>query len=102
MDMAQLLDEAQARGFTINFAFEGAKLRCPETGDCFAPEELQLVHSQAVDMGTDPGDDATLYLIEAANGRKGYLLVADSFHADPRKAAFIDKLLRSRTGGDVE
>lgn len=102
MDMAQLLDEAQARGFTINFAFEGAKLRCPETGDCFEPEALKLVHSQSVDMGTDPGDDATMYLIETATGRKGYLLVADAFHADPRKAAFIDKLLRSRTGGDAE
>ncbi len=102
MDMAELLGEARRRGFTVNFAFEGAQLRCPETGDRFGPEDAKLVHSQAVDMGTDPGDDATLYLIEAGNGRKGYLLVADSFHADPQKAAFIDKLLRSRTDGDVE
>lgn len=102
MDMAELLGDARRRGFTVNFAFEGAQLRCPETGDCFDPEEAKLVHSQTVDTGTDPGDDATLYLIETTNGRKGYLLVSDSFHADPRKAAFIDKLLRSRTDGDVE
>ncbi len=48
------------------------------------------------DCGTDPGDDVTMYLIESNSGRKGYLILSDSFHADPRKAAFIDALLSKR------
>lgn len=95
MDMAELLGDAKRRGYTLNFAFDEGKLRCPDTGERFGPDDATIVYSQAVDEGTDPGDDATLYLIEA-DGRKGYLMVSDSFHADPRKAAFIDRLLKKR------
>lgn len=100
MDLAELLGDARRRGYTVNFGYEEGALCCPDTGDRFGPEDAQIVYSQAVDEGTDPGDDATLYLIEVANGRKGYLMVSDSFHADPRKAAFIDRLLRKRGGSD--
>jgi len=55
--------------------------------------ELRIVESVSLDNGTDPGDDVTLYLIESSAGLKGYLMLSDSFHADPEKAAFIDALL---------
>jgi hypothetical protein len=48
------------------------------------------------DNGTDPGDDVTMYLIESRSGPQGYLILSDSFHTDPRKAAFIDALLTQR------
>jgi hypothetical protein len=50
-----------------------------------------------LDGGTDPGDDVTMYLIEARH-EKGYLLLSDSFHNNPKKTAFINSLLR---GGGV-
>ncbi|HET6630456.1 MAG TPA: hypothetical protein VFG91_11835 [Woeseiaceae bacterium] len=93
-DITQLLRKAESRGYTLNFAIEGEALHCPETGECFGCGDARVVWSQSVDMGTDPGDDATLYLIETANGCKGYLMLASSFYADPRKAAFIDTLVR--------
>jgi len=49
-----------------------------------------------MDGGTDPGDDVTMYLIESTSGLKGFLILSDSFHADPRKAAFINSLLANR------
>lgn len=96
MDITDLLDDAERRGFRLNFALEDEGLKCPETGRCFGVGDVRTVYSQSVDMGTDPGDDATLYLIETTDGRKGYLMVADSFHIDPRKAAFIQSLLLGR------
>ena len=54
--------------------------------------DVRVVDSISFDGGTDPGDDVTMYLIEAPS-EKGYLIVSDSFHIDPRKAAFIDALL---------
>ena len=48
------------------------------------------------DGGTNPGDDVTMYLIESTIGLNGYLMLSDSFHADPRKTAFIDTLLAKR------
>ena len=96
MDLAEILGDAQRRGFRLNFALEDDGVRCPETGRCFGRDDVKVVYSRSVDTGTDPGDDATIYLIETTDGRKGYLMVADSFHVDPRKAAFIRKLVRGR------
>ena len=33
---------------------------------------------------------------ESTAGLKGHLILSDSFHADPRKAAFINSLLANR------
>jgi hypothetical protein len=92
MDLAELLGDACRRGFTSNFAIDRDCLTCSESGERIAPDNARIVASQSVDQGTDPGDDATIYLIESDTGRRGYLIVADSFHADPEKAGLIDRL----------
>ena len=92
--MAELLANARKRGCTSNFAFKEDTLHCSESDEPIAPHDAWIVDSQAVDVGTDPGDDATIYLIETRSGRRGYLIVADSFHTDPKKAAFIDRITR--------
>lgn len=92
MDIAELLVDAERRGFNHNFA--GERLRGAEIGERFDPGGAKIVYSQAVDMGTDPGDDATIYLIETTAGQKGYVIVGNAFHTDPRKAALIDYLIR--------
>lgn len=94
MDISELLGDAERRGFTHNFAVEGERLCSRDSGEEFAADDAVIVWSQAVDQGTDPGDDATIYLIETTTGRKGFLLVADAFHADPRKSAFLESIAR--------
>jgi hypothetical protein len=101
VDISELLGDAERRGFTHNFAVDQERLRCSESGECFGRDDATIVWSEAVDMGTDPGDDATIYLIETTSGRKGFVLVADAFHADPQKAAFIDSLPRRAAGADL-
>jgi hypothetical protein len=93
VDLSELIVEAKG-GFGYNFAVEDDRLVCPDTGENFAQDSASIVWSESVDMGTDPGDDATIFLIETTNGRKGYLLVANSFRADPRKTAFLDCIAR--------
>ena len=94
MDLAELLSDAEARGYTSNFALVGERLRCSESDEQFEAGDAWVVDSQSVDAGTDPGDDATIYLIETKSGRRGYLIVSDSFHTDPASAHFIDRLPR--------
>ena len=60
--------------------------------------ELRIEEYVSFDSGTDPGDEVTMYLIHSSSGLKGYLILSDSFHTDPRKAAFIDALLTKRRG----
>jgi len=89
-DLADYQAEAIARGYTQDFGFDG------KSAPSGSANELRVVDYRAFDTGTDPGDDVTMYLIESRRGPKGYLILADSFHADPRKAAFIDALLANR------
>ena len=86
-DLADFQAEAIARGYTHNFSFHGKSV--PEN----IASELHVVESVTFDSGTDPGDDVTMYLIDSSSGLKGYVILSDSFHTDPRKAAFIDALL---------
>ncbi len=90
-DLAELQDEVIARGYTHDFG--GSHKLLPET----ITSDLRIVDSIFFDGGTDPGDDVTMYLIEAPS-EKGYLIVSDSFHTDPIKAAFIGALL-TQSGG---
>ena len=92
MDISELLAKAQEKGYAHNFALDGDRLHISETDMRFTNDDCWIVDSQSVDGGTDPGDDATLYLIETHSGERGFIIVSDSFHADPAKAAFVDKL----------
>ena len=89
-NLADFMAEAIARGYTHNFAFDARSAHAD------IASELRVVEYVTFDNGTDPGDDVTMYLIESASGLKGYLILSDSFHTDPRKAAFIGALLRKR------
>jgi len=89
-DLADFQAEAIARGYTHDFAFDARSAHAD------IANELRVVEYVAFDSGTDPGDDVTMYLIKSASGLKGYLILSDSFHTDPRKAAFIGALLAKR------
>ncbi len=89
-DLADFQADSIARGYTHDFAFDARSAAAD-----FA-RELRIVEYVTFDSGTDPGDDVTMYLIESRSGPQGYLILSDSFHTDPRKAAFIDALLSKR------
>ena len=89
-DLAGFQAEAIARGYTRDFAFAAKSAPADVAG------ELRIMEFVTFDSGTDPGDDVTMYLIESQFGPNGYLILSDSFHIDPRKAAFIDALITKR------
>jgi hypothetical protein len=85
-DLAELQQQVIAQGYAYDFGgVRGLQL------DLVAMD-LRLVDSVSFDSGTDPGDDVTMYLIEV-DGEKGYVILSDSFHVDPRKAALVDALI---------
>lgn len=96
MTLADLQANAKEHGFEHHFIAEKDGVRSDGTGKLYQAEELRLVHSNSTDQGTDPGDDATLFMIEAKDGTKGVMILADAFHADPQKAEIIDILRRKR------
>ena len=93
-DFTDFQAEIITRGYTHDFGIDAKS----EAADII--NELRIVEYVAFDSATDPGDEVTMYLIESSSGRKGYLILSDSFHADPRKAAFIDLLLSRHVSMD--
>jgi hypothetical protein len=87
INLADFQAEAIARGYTHDFAFD------LKSAPADSANGLRIVEYVTFDSGTDPGDDMTMYLIESQSGPQGYLILTDSFHTDPHKAAFIDALL---------
>ena len=86
-DLASFQAEAITRGYTRDFAIDATSTMTTTEG------ELRVIDCVTFDSGTDPGDDATIYLIESRGGPNGYLILSDSFHVEPRKANFIGALL---------
>ena len=89
-ELADFQAEAIARGYMHDFAFDA------KSASTDIANELRIVECVSFDSGTDPGDEVTMYLIDSLGGLKGYLILSDSFHTDPRKAAFIDALASER------
>ena len=87
-DLAELLDEINARGFTRDFSYDVRNADKP-----LPLNQFHIIDAVPFDGGTDPGDDAILFLIESTSGEKGYVMISDSFHTDPLKAQFISALL---------
>lgn len=98
MNVSDLQERARARGFTHVFSASGNHVMCDGKQAKYHADELTIIDAQSVDSGTDPGDDATLYMIEAADGTRGMLIVPDSFHTDRDKADLVDHLRRKHSG----
>lgn len=92
-DLADALEDAKERGYTNVFEVEDGCLFCANLDSSFTVDELTIVDSYQFDMGTNPSDDNSLYLIDSNSGVKGYLITGYSSHVDREKASFLDRLL---------
>jgi hypothetical protein len=88
IELAKVLDIAHSRGYTKTFDAKRDGV-----------EYTALVDTIYLDAGTDPGDDVTIYLLKTGSGALRYLLVSDSFHADPRTASMIDEIIEHSPSG---
>ena len=98
-DLAHLQAEVIACGYTRDFSSDVQRMRIKGANDSPVLNQLRIVETITFDTGTDPGDDTTMYLIESDHGQKGYLILPDSFHVDPLKAAFIEAVLANNVNG---
>ena len=95
-ELAEVLELVQRQGFKHSFGSEAGSLSLAGEQSTWSPAQARVMDVISLDAGTDPGDDVTVYLLETDSGIRGYLLVPDSFHADPGKAALVDALMASQ------
>ena len=92
MCLSELQEIATLKGFTHHFSAAGNHVTCDGKEVSYSANDLTIIDSRSVDSGTDPGDDATLYMIEACDGTRGTLIVPSSFYTEHEKAELIDHL----------
>tara|TARA_R110002096_G_scaffold46310_21_gene123586 strand:- start:6754 stop:7053 length:300 start_codon:yes stop_codon:yes gene_type:complete len=92
MNLIDIIEEARERGFGHNLVCDDGGLICADSGERFDVDDGWIADSRSTDMGTDPGDDSTVYLIETGSGQRGYVIVPASFYVEPQKASVIDAL----------
>lgn len=76
-DIPTLMEDAAERGFSNHFEFLPDRLFCRETRTSYLKDRLKLIDMLQPDPGSDPGGEATLYLLQAADGEKGMLLIGN-------------------------
>jgi hypothetical protein len=91
-DLAEILHQAESRGYTHNFEVDAGALRCKTLQPAVNIDGLHVEDSLSVAHGSNPGDDATVLLLRTANGEKGYLILASPFYVDPESRALVDRL----------
>ena len=101
-ELANELELLKDRGFDRCFNSGAGYLSLAGEQGTWNAEQTHVVDVISLDCGTDPGDDVTVFLLETDSGIRGYLLVPDSFHTDPDKAALVDALMASRKSPDEQ
>jgi len=89
-DIPALLEEAAERGFVKNFGIRETALLCRETKRPYIDRAIRIVDLIQKDAGTDPGDEATLFLLEAEDGERGILLIGNPATLSAQERAILD------------
>ena len=101
-ELANVLELLKRQGFDRCFDSRTGYLSLAGEQGTWNAEQARVVDVIGLDGGSDPGDDVTVFLLETDSGIRGYLLVPDSFHTDPDKAALVDALMASRKSPDEQ
>ncbi|MEM7728554.1 MAG: hypothetical protein AAF311_04690 [Pseudomonadota bacterium] len=91
-DIPALMEDAEARGYGHHFETQAKGLYCRETQTAYALGQIKVVETLFKDAGTDPGDEATLYLLEAEDGTKGMLLIGNPASLSAPERAVLRQL----------
>lgn len=92
-DLPELMEEAAERGFTSSFQIKAKELHSRESDKLYGMGKIKVVEIiQKDQQSTDPGDEATLYLLEASDGEKGTLVIANPMSLSPTERELLEQL----------
>jgi hypothetical protein len=80
------------RGYSIDFNLEPDRLVCHETPLALRPSDFEIVEVYRFEGNSDPADEAAVYAIESADGRKGLLVTGFGISAEGIGEEMVEKL----------
>ena len=70
--VTEAINELRQKGYTLDFNLEENCISC--NSEKFKADEFNITEVYRYEGNSDPGDEATVYGIESANGKKGILV----------------------------
>jgi hypothetical protein len=107
--LAMVMNKAVKNGYTEQFKVGSRGFHTAEEGSkAYAPEEISVINFYRFEGESDPGDNAIMYVVETADGKKGILVDAYGPYADPKVSAFMQqvediqkKVVKADTEADI-
>lgn len=88
------VNQASVDGYTESFKIERNGLTGSSTSDekFYEPKDVKIANFYRFEGYSDPNDNAILYLVETADGRKGTLIDSYGAYADNRLSEFVKQV----------
>lgn len=91
--LAMVMGKAVKNGYTEQFKVGSRGFHTAEEGSkAYNPDEIRVINFYRFEGESDPGDNAILYVVETADGKKGTLVDAYGPYADPKVSAFMQQV----------
>ena len=90
--VSEAVQGLKQRGYTIDFNLEPDRLVCHATPLSLSPSEFEIADVYRFEGDSDPADEAAVYAIESADGRKGLLVTGFGISAEGVGEEMVEKL----------
>jgi hypothetical protein len=80
------------RGYSIDFNLQADRLVCPHTPLSLSSADFEIAEVYRFEGDSDPADEAAVYAIESADGRKGLLVTGFGISAEGTGEEMVEKL----------
>ena len=86
-------------GYKEDFIIDEGRLKCVSSDKIYVAPDINIVNFYRFEGQSDPDDNSIMYVLEAADGKKGTLIDAYGAYADPDISAFITEVEIIRKSG---
>ncbi|MCS6916390.1 MAG: hypothetical protein RMK52_08005 [Chitinophagales bacterium] len=87
--VAEALQAARQRHFTVPFSFRNGQLVNELTGNTYESDQVQVEEFHRSEGLTDPSDSAIVYFLRTTSGEQGWLIDAYGADGNGELAAFL-------------
>ena len=87
--ITDIINELRAKKYTRDFIIENDLLKCKETDESFAPNELIIEEIHRFEGDSNPDDMSIIYAINTISGTRGLIIDAYGTYSNPQISAFI-------------
>jgi hypothetical protein len=90
--VVQAVQGLKQRGYTIDFNLEADRVVCHKTPLSLGAADFEITEVYRFEGNSDPADEAAVYAIASADGRKGLLVTGFGISAEGMGSEMVEKL----------